>query len=715
MNIHRQAEKIPSWIWHREREGRRRIVLERSFVLQEAERIEMKLACTGEVEIMLNGAPVGRVAEHARHTSAFFKVEGLPDRLEPGAYTIRLEICNTVSMPMHPINMHLHDRSVGCIAYISGSEGLWLATDETWSAGDSPAEVVCVWGEEPFGDLDGAPGWFIAGGYGDIATEPIHGVNVMSVNGMVADSDQDGAFLLQGTTTGPILLGEVKARNERHIFYHLLKQGEWKERRTQQRQLDLSRVPQLLLELPQELNVRFWVENRGDTEIGLLWNGAESLQELLHYDGCMTEWLTVPAGSAVATNPQGMRYVRMYVSGDCGAPFQAEIRLEAAGVALNQVGQLQVDQPLMRRIYDVSVHTSRVCHQIGLWDGIKRDRLNWAYDIYLAAKTEYSLWDDYSVLKRSLRELGRTPYGYWMNNLPSYTLWWLSSIWDYYFETGDRAFVLELREELLRHIAWVRANADAGTGVFMPEAEGTYSFIEWSPMAESESWACLNAIYSMTKSQMQQLAGDIPELGIQWGEPRAELDESRFIGSSYALLTSVIGIKSGYVGKEHARRFLLGYRLRDPLTPLSAYWLAECYSEHGMHERAWEVIATVWGTMLDAGATTFWEGVRLTPSSDIHHALTTYTAYSSYRMSLCHSWSSTPVVWIAKYVLGIRALSPGYERIAFEPHAIGGLTAASGVIPSPRGPISVEWRLEKDGRMIKSARIRGAELAGRLG
>ena len=36
---------------------------------------------------------------------------------------------------MHPINMHLHDRSVGCIAYLSGSEGLWLATDDTWEAG----------------------------------------------------------------------------------------------------------------------------------------------------------------------------------------------------------------------------------------------------------------------------------------------------------------------------------------------------------------------------------------------------------------------------------------------------------------------------------------------------------------------------------------------------------------------------------------------------
>ncbi|EGG34237.1 alpha-L-rhamnosidase C-terminal domain-containing protein [Paenibacillus sp. HGF5] len=713
MNIHRQAEKIPSWIWHRERAGRRHVVLEKSFVLHAAvEQLEMRIACTGEAEIRLNDAVIGHFPEHARHTSAFYPVEGLPGGLEPGAYTIRIELRNTEPMPMHPINMHLHDRSVGCIAYLSGSEGLWLATDDTWETGDGPAEVVCVWGEEPFGDLDHAPPWFIAGGYGDIAVEPVQGIRVMSAAGVEAVSGIDGVIQMKGTAGGRIVLGEVESRNERHIFYHLLKQGEWKERRTQQKELDLSRMPKLLLELPHELNVRMQVTNHGDSEIGLLWNGAESLQELRHYDGCMTEWLAIPPGSPSATNPQGMRYVQIYVSGDDGGTFHIELRLEAAGAALNQVGQLQTDNDLMQRIYDVSVHTSRVCHQIGLWDGIKRDRLNWAYDIYLAAKTEYSLWDDYSVLKRSLRELGRTPYGYWMNNLPSYTLWWVSSIWDYYFETGDREFVWELREDLQRHIAWVKANADPCSGIFMPDAKEAHSFIEWSPMGASESWACLNAIYGMTKSQMKRLADYMPELGLHWDEPQAELKEEQFIGPSYALLTSVIGIKSGYVEEDSARRFLLDYRLGDPLTPLSAYWLAECYSEYGMHERAWAVIATVWGTMLDAGATTFWEGIRLTPSSDIHHALTTYTAYDSYRMSLCHSWSSTPVVWIARYVLGIRALEPGYARIAFEPHAIGGLTAARGVIPSPRGLIQVEWKLEH-GRMIKSARIGEAELAGR--
>ena len=63
------------------------------------------------------------------------------------------------------------------------------------------------------------------------------------------------------------------------IFLSSSEAGEWKERRTQQKELDLSRMPELPLELPHELNVRMQVTNHGDSEIGLLWNGAESLQE----------------------------------------------------------------------------------------------------------------------------------------------------------------------------------------------------------------------------------------------------------------------------------------------------------------------------------------------------------------------------------------------------------------------------------------------------
>ena len=221
-----------------------------------------------------------------------------------------------------------------------------------------------------------------------------------------------------------------------------------------------------------------------------------------------------------------------------------------------------------------------------------------------------------------------------------------------------------------RHIAWVKANADPCGGIFMPDAREAHSFIEWSPMGTSESWACLNAIYGMAKSQMKQLADYMPELGLHWDEPQAELKEEQFIGPSYAPPPRSSALRAGMWEKTAHADFssTIGWETRSRHCPPTGWRNAirstACTNGRGRSslrsgERCWMREQPLSGRdQADAER-------RYSPF------LTTYTAYDSYRMSLCHSWSSTPVVWIARYVLGIRALEPGYARIAFEPHAIG--------------------------------------------
>lgn len=710
MSHQTKTKPIPGWIWHRDRERRRTVVLRKQFELQEpAGDVAFYFACTGSIEIEWNGVPIGSFPESPRMTNTFFRAESFPSRLESGSHTITLRIHCREPMPIQPINIHLHDRSVGCTAFLSG-DGLWIPTDNTWDVGDSEAALIGVWGEEPFGELENAPDWFVAGGYGDIEVAPVTDFAVRSAQGLTVKPDRE-SISIRGTGAGPLSFSEGKARDELYLFYHLLKQGEWKERRDEQRAIDLTSYPQLLIELPQELNVRVRIGNRGSEPVTVWWNGAESMQELEHYEACVTEELRAAAGCVAVSAPQGLKYVKMYIAAEPGAPFDLDIRLEAAGVPLTQVGTFESDSPLMNRIHEVAVHTSRVCHQIGLWDGIKRDRLNWGYDVYMAAKADFTLWNDLEVLRRSIRELGRTPYGYWINALPSYTLWWLCGMWDYYLETGDREFVLEMKEDILKHIAWVKANTDPLTGCFQPEARDEMSFIEWSPMSARESWHSLNAIFYQTKLQIHRLAGYLPELGIRWDTERPALAEDAFTEHSSALLTTLLGIMSGYVSRDKAVHFLASYQPKDPITPLSAYWLAECCSKAGLHDQAWNVVRMVWGSMLEAGATTFWEGVVLAPASDYHHALTTYSAYGSYRMSLCHSWASTPIVWLNKHVLGVQPLEPGYREYVFEPHPVTGVTRCAGVVGTPRGLIAAEWRWE-DGRLIAKARTESGRRRG---
>lgn len=691
---------IPKWIWHPERTGRKLLVLSRSFTVErDMIGLEMSIACTGEAEVELDGATMGVIQEHPRHVTLFTKLPAWPSVLRQGRHTVRIVIRCEEPMPLSPVSIHLTDRTVGCIAYMEGGDGFWLVTDDSWEADGDQAEIVCRLGEEPYGDLDNGPEWFVAGGYGDMTTETIRHADVISSDRLTTAAN-DHLLHLIGSASRNIRF-DTK-RDDRHLFYHLLKQNEWKLLRSMQNETDLTKVPQAVIDLRQEMNVRFRVRNEGRHEATLLWNGAESLHELRHYDACITECITIPGNGEFVTLPQGMRYLQFFIGSAGADPFHLEIEFESVGVPLEQIGSLQTNLPLLDQIYNVSVHTNKVCHQIGLWDGIKRDRLNWAYDFYMAGKADYVLWNDFTVLKRAIAELGQTPYGHWMNSIPSYTLWWVIGLWEYYVHTGDRKFVLDMKDDLHKHLKWVGENVDRQTGFMLNPHQ---AFIEWAPMHQEESWVCLNAIMKLMKDQVRSLVAYVPELGLQLDWPDPQIEEAEFIESASALITPLIGIMSGYVSDDKAVEFLAGYKLQDPITPLSAYWLAECYSKYGMHEQAWEVISVVWGTMLDEGATTFWESVVLSPKSDFHDSQTTYTGYDSYRMSLCHSWASTPVQWISKYILGVQPLEPGYKQVRFAPHAIPGLTECRGAVSTPNGPLYIEWSI-KDGVMHKSMSYR---------
>lgn len=683
-------EIIPQWIWHPEREKRQEVELVRTFVLDRAVTgIAFRMALTGEAEVELDGIVVGRLAESAANVCAFFRLGGFPARLEAGEHRLAIRIRCSAFMPIVPINVHLHERSVGCIAYLAG-DSFRLRTDEAWSAGEERAAVVCLLGEEPFGDLEDGPEAFVSGGFGDIEARPLAGFAVLEANNAEVTSTT-GSARMRGIGQGVVALPEP-ARRDLHIFYHVRKQAEWRERNAAFRASpDVARLPACTLDLGREYNARFLLRNESEHVVTLVWNGAESLPELENYEGLITEVVRMEAGETQVSLPQGLRYFRMYAMAEAGAAIALDWRAEEVGVPMKEAGSLSTDSKLLTDIYEISVHTNRICHQIGLWDGIKRDRLNWTYDFYLAAKADYALWDDLAVLKRSIEELGRgTPEGYWMNAIPAYTLWWLNNLWEYYLHTGDKAFLLSLENEIMRHCRQVALNIDPATRELL---NVTPTLIEWVPMSEEEGRLGMQALLRMTGDRLRRLRGYIPELsGLpDWGYP--ELEEESFLRGDQ-LITKLLGIQSGYVGRKQGERFLRTYEVRDPITPLSAYWLADCCSLFGLQQKAWAAVSRVWGKMLEEGATTCWESVTLRHDRDFHDALTTYTAYDSYRISLCHSWAGTPVHWIVARVLGVEPLEPGYRKISFRPQPIDGIGRCVGTIPTPFGSIEAGWDRE---------------------
>ena len=90
--------------------------------------------------------------------------------------------------------------------------------------------------------------------------------------------------------------------------------------------------------------------------------------------------------------------------------------------------------------------------------------------------------------------------------------------------------------------------------------------------------------------------------------------------------------------------------------------------------------------MMDCGATTLWEAWDEKQCLNVH--------------SNCHPMFGSVEQWMIRYLLGICVAEDaiGCDRVRIVPHAVAGVTSASGWLDTPKGRISVSWKLV-DGKM----------------
>ena len=99
-----------------------------------------------------------------------------------------------------------------------------------------------------------------------------------------------------------------------------------------------------------------------------------------------------------------------------------------------------------------------------------------------------------------------------------------------------------------------------------------------------------------------------------------------------------------------------------------------------------EILASIFNNylpMLEAGSTTVWE---VFPKG-------TNRPEDFPTRSHCHAWSSAPLYFLPRLVLGIRQVEAGGAGFEISPHP-GDLTWASGSVTTARGTLTVSWRRE---------------------
>ncbi len=400
------------------------------------------------------------------------------------------------------------------------------------------------------------------------------------------------------------------------------------------------------------------------------------------------------------TNESGFRFAYVELLDKNASLRLMAIDATAVYRDLDYIGSFECDDERVNEIWRTAAYTVHVNMQNLLWDGIKRDRLVWIGDMHTEVMTILSVFGQSDIIPRSLDAVrNETPLGQWMNGISSYSLWWVLIQYEWYLYKGDKEYLSQQREYLTYLTRLLFEKVDE-CGV---EKLDGMRFLDWPTSGNTEAIHCgLHALLKMTfeKDEVllrvlgedeladkcseltEKMKKHIPDTGNN--KPAAALLALSGIGDAAELNENVI-----------APLGAKGY------STFFGYYILAAKHMAGDVKGAVEDMKKYWGGMLDMGATTFWEDFDIdwmknasridepVPDGkvDIHATYGGY-CYKQFRHSLCHGWSSGPVPFAARHLLGVEILEPGGGCVRVKPD-IADFKYIKGSVPTPHGIIKV--------------------------
>ncbi|MFF2478005.1 alpha-L-rhamnosidase C-terminal domain-containing protein [Streptomyces sp. NPDC058066] len=369
-----------------------------------------------------------------------------------------------------------------------------------------------------------------------------------------------------------------------------------------------------------------------------------------------------------------------------------------------------------------------------LHDGAKRDRDPYVGDVAVAGRTLYLTHDDAAEAARNvladLAEHQRAdgwipPASINQYTLPlfDYPLWWVTCSWDYVLYTGDKDYAERYYPQLVKVLdTWYPSVTD-DAGLLSKGLNGTSGYGDYAFLGRTGRITYYNANYVQALKDAARLAehvGHDADAGRWreradkvaqavnthlWDEAAGAYLDSATGAVRHAQDGNAIAITSGVAGAERAASALAhldtttklryGNAFMDNDTlfggasqrvyAFTSYPEFVARFESGLADSAIDQIKRTYGWMdsHDPGIT-HWEGIG--PNGSLYEG-----AYTS----MAHGWSTGVLPALTHQLLGAKPTSPGYAAWEVRPFT-GSVRWARGELPTPHGPLGVEWEREGD-------------------
>lgn len=400
-------------------------------------------------------------------------------------------------------------------------------------------------------------------------------------------------------------------------------------------------------------------------------------------------------GKWISANPVAFRYVKVHR----GNVDQMLAQIVETPVSYR--GAFACSDTVLTKIWMNSAYTLRLCMQDFLLDGIKRDRLPWTGDMVMSMLVNAYTFADKEIVRRSLVALGREGIKESdINGIIDYSLWWIIAQEYYQLYYGDSLHLQQEWPKIKETFRLLQARTDKKG--FLP-SDDSWLFIDWVDTEKITSlqilwwWAQQSALKLAERAGDKQFISSLENLSdhlkanlyqLAWNKKGNYWQGTPAPGSQPSRHASFLSVISGLAEKsqyEAIRNTLTG-KEADPVgTPYMAGFELMGLNRVGGNASLFEGLKSVWGEMLNLGATTFWEAYDSKNKGKEHYAF-----YGRpYAKSLCHAWGTGPAALLPSEILNIKPLETGWTKFSIDPSP-GNLKWIVATVPTPLGDIEVE-------------------------
>jgi len=436
-----------------------------------------------------------------------------------------------------------------------------------------------------------------------------------------------------------------------------------------------------------------------------------------NYDFIGHEDVYYPSGKEEIYEPfwfRTFRFVRIEVEVGKEALYIKKPFYFETGYPLETKTEVKSSIKWINTLWDISLRTLKRCMHETYEDCPYYEQLQYTMDTRIQILFSYMVSGDTRLARKAIEDYASSliAEGILQSRYPSvepqviptFALYWIMIVEDYYIQTGDKSIIKKCRSTIDTVLNWYDNKlGDCGLIVNL----GYWEFIDWV-----EQWdkgvpdavvvgpsTTHNLIYAYTlkvAARMNKVCGRVG-LADEY-EDRAtsitnKVEELCFCEKDnlykegpnfegYSVQAQLWAVLSRTASGERAKSILrksLNMHEIPQCSYVMSFFLFRALEVADIYEdteRLWDM----WKRMIELKLTTTPED-QVRPRSD------------------CHAWGALPLYEFTTNLLGVKPSEPGWERIVVEPRILS-LNDMKGSVVTPKGIVTIEWKKENDRFLI---------------